>query len=128
MDLNEELLRKIGVTEISYENNANIGYYDDCGCVTNEPMFKLSLELDRDRLDAFQSTLAELNKNSNFKTDEMELKNELLTMHKVNECPGLNISEKIDNYLSKDLDEFVSVGEQSTCECEIITRYKIKHR
>lgn len=128
MELNEELLRKVGVTEISYENNANIRYYDGCGYVTNEPTFKLSLELDRDHLNAFQNTVAELSKNSNFKTDEMELKNELLTMHKVNKCPGLNINEKIDNYLSKDLDGLVSVGEQSTCECEIITRYKIKHR
>ncbi len=128
MQLNEELLRKFGVTEISSENNANIGCYDDYGYVTTEPMFKLSLELDRDRLDAFQNTLAELNKNSNFKTDEMELKNELLTMHEVNDCLGLNVSEKIDNYLHKDLDELISVDEQSTCEREIITRYKIKHR
>lgn len=123
MQLNEELLRKIGVTEISYENNANIGCYDSCEYVTNEPMFKLSLELNKDRLDAFQNTVAELSKNSNFKTDELELKNELLTMHEVNDCLGLNVSEKIDNYLE------TKVGSQKIMEeRNVIQRYKIKHK
>lgn len=119
LDLNEGLLRKIGVTEISYENNANNVCYDDCSYVMNEPTFKLSLELDKNKLEDFQKAIEKLDR----KTDEMELKNELLTMHKVNACPGLNVSEKLDNYLGAEVGKPKIMEERN-----VIQRYKIKYR
>ena len=118
MQLNEELLRKVGVTDITYENNPNYIPYDG-RCMTNAPTIKLSLELDNRKLEDFQKAIKKLDE----KTDEMELKDELLTMHNVNECPGSNIREKIDNYLE------AKVGKPKIMEeGNVIQNYKIKHR
>lgn len=117
--LDEELLRKAGVTEITYENNQDCVCYDDCAYVANEPTFKLSLELDKNKLENFQKIIEKLDE----KTDEMELKNELLIMHEVNAYPGLNVSEKFDNYMEAKTGEPKIVEERN-----IIQRYKIKHK
>ena len=130
MQLNEELLKKVGVTEITYENDPNYVRYDGRTCITNEPTFKLSLELDNRKLEDFQKAIEKLDK----KTDEMELKNELLTMHNVNACPGLNISERIDNYLNNDdyicennNDDYICENPWSVNRIEN-EKYHIKHR
>lgn len=123
MQLNEELLRKAGVTEITYENNQDCAglCYDNCAyvAVANEPTFRLSLELDKNKLEDFQKAIEKLGS----KTDEMELKNELLIMHEVNACPGSNFTEKFDNYME------AKTGEPKIIEgINIIQRYKIKHK
>ena len=120
MHLDEELLRKAGVTEITYENDPNYGIcYDDCAYMANEPTFKLSLELDKNRLEDFQKAIEKLGE----KTDEMELKSELLTMHELNASPGSYFSEKFDNYMEAKAGKTKIVEEKN-----IIQRYKIKHK
>ena len=119
MHLDEELLRRAGVTEISYENNQDCVCYDDCAYVANKPTFKLSLELDKNRLEDFQKAIEKLGE----KTDEMELKNELLIMHEVSESPGLNFNEKFDNYMEAKTGKPEIVEERNE-----IQRYKIKHK
>lgn len=115
MIIDEELLRKNGVTEITTPDWSDIysekmGYY----CYPIPDTFKLSFELDSDGVGKLQDALKCLDK-----TPDIETKSELLTMHQVEEAEGHNIFEKIVNYIS---------GKNEKITDTFVKMYKIKHR
>ena len=124
--LNEDLLRRNGVTQITAQTeNACLdtlgGSYVGFGAGPTK--YSVSLELDEAGLVKFSDALA-----AQENLDEMtEFKRELATMHGVNACEGATIQEKSDNYLEMTEPRKKCKNTKTTNPHQVI-RYKIKHR
>lgn len=121
--LNEDLLRRNGVTQITAQTDDTFldtleGSYVGMGFGPTK--YSVSLELDEAGLVRFGDALA-----AQENLDDMtEFKRELATMHGVNACEGATIQEKIDNYIEK-------TGPRKntkTTNPHQVIRYKLKYR
>ena len=123
--LNEDLLRRNGVTQITCEQDTACVESLGCGYMTvpKPPKYSVSLELDEAGLVKFGDALA-----AQESLDEMtEFKRELATMHGVNACEGATIQEKIDNYLEM-TEPRKKCKNTKTTNPHYIARYKLKYR
>lgn len=123
--LNEDLLRKNGVTQITAQTD-NVYLDTDDSCVSfgvGPTKYSVSLELDEAGLAKFSDALS-AQENLD---DITEFKRELATMHGVNACEGTTVKEKIDNYLEKTEPRKNNDCVKMTNPYYVI-KYKLKHR
>lgn len=124
--LNEDLLRRNGVTQITAQTENTCldtlgGSYVGFGAGPTK--YSVSLELDEAGLVKFSDALA-AQENLD---DITEFKRELAIMHGVNACEGTTVKEKIDNYLEKTEPRKNNDCVKMTNPYYVI-KYKLKHR
>lgn len=123
--LNEDLLRRNGVTQITAQTDNTLidTLGGSFGVGYGPTKYSVSLELDEAGLVKFGDALA-----AQESLDEMtEFKRELATMHGVNACEGDTIQEKIDNYIEKTKPYKKGKNTKTTNPHQVI-RYKLKYR
>ena len=121
-DLGFESLREYGAKSVSVEypypcDGITAINGDEFG-VLRIPSYNIEFNVDGAGLNRLQEALK-----GKTRTPEEEIKHELKIMHDVNDCDGMSVSEKIDDYFEK------------TCEMAnkapegfFYGHYKIKHR
>lgn len=123
-----ENLKEYGVRSITVEHSCCDSVTgisgDEFGAlrIPSGPNYNIELSVDSAGLKRLQDAL----KKEPRKPDE-ELEHELNVMHKVNECEGDNINEKIDKYFEL-VDSKAKVCELKNNGGLSMGRYKIKHK